>query len=253
MKKRTTNIFKTALKVWGRLILAGVMCAVLFISMSVLGSGLLANEVGYQIVEITGTEEAPQTKLIKEHYYAVGEEPVKDLELPENQQILKIREMTPAVRNTLDVITLLFMLFLLCVFPYNLLWELGCKDDNRVRYRNMQPDLLRGLKVGLLAVIPSALLYVGLILSKLSVLPEVYVALYRVLNIPFLPLINWLLPTTVKIADAAFWRVLVVGVTLLLVPVVCWGAYRLGYAQFSVREHMTYKLPKKEKNQHGEI
>ncbi|MBQ1950497.1 MAG: hypothetical protein II363_02745 [Clostridia bacterium] len=251
MKKRTKNTLKLSLKVWGRLLMSGIMCAVLSLSMSVLGNGLLAKDVGYRIIQVTQIGENSEATILKEHRYTQNEKPVEGMELPEGQYFQAISEMTPAVKTLMDVLTQLGMLFLLGVFPYNLLWEVGNKDENKVRYRNRRPEPWRGLKIGLLSMIPTALLYVALWLSKGGVLPAGYLAVYRVLNTPYLPYINWFIPVGVSISEIAFWRLFAVAGLVVFVPAVCVIGYRLGFCQFSIKEHLTYQSPEKEEQ--GEV
>lgn len=251
MKKRTKNTLKIALKVWGRLLISGIMCAVVSLSMSVLGSGLLARDVGYRIIQITQVGEESEATVLTEHRYAPGEQVVEEMELPEGQYFQPISEMTPAVKTIVDVITLLAMLFLLGVFPYNLLWEVGNKDENKVRYRNRRPEPWRGLKVGLLAMIPTAVLYIALWLGRFGVLPAGYLAVFRIANMPYLPYINWFVPVDVALPEVAVWRLLAVAGLFLFVPAVCLFAYRLGFCQFSIKEHLTYQSPDAEES--GEV
>ncbi len=238
---------RLALGVWGRVILAMFMCVILFMSLSILVNGLLSTEIGYYIVTVD--EDGNSTKG-EEIYYAPGEAPVteEDLKLAEGQQIQRITELGEGIKNVTDTIILFFMLSLLAVFPYNILWELGSKDENLVRYKHEKEDLWRGLKIGLLATIPSAVLYLGLVASKFSLLPDAYLAIYRILNIPFLPYIGWVLGTDVFTAGAMnFWQFIGVFATLLFIPAVSCLGYRLGYAQFSIKEHITYTNSDKKK------
>ena len=248
MKEVQNNNLRIALSLWGRLILAGVMCCILFMSLSMLGNALLGENVGYQIVEVTSSGEDAGTKVVKEYRYAEGEKPItaEDLTLEENQNFISIREISTGKSRGLDIVSQLFMLVLHVIFPYGLLWDLGAKDENRVRYQNQKEDMMRGLKIGLLASVPAMLVYVLLVLSRLSVLPAGISAAYRLLNISFIPFINWLFPVGMAFMELPIWRVLLVGVTLIPVLFVSWGAYYLGYKQFSIQEHLTYKHLKKD-------
>ena len=141
----------------------------------------------------------------------------------------------------LDVLTTLMMLFLMGVFPYNLLWELGGKDDTKVRYKGKPPDPLRGLRIGILATIPSALLYIGAWIVKMTGKGTLYLAIYRITQIPYLPYINAVLGNNTEPGKLPVGGLLACALTLVFVPVVCAISYRLGFRKFSIKEHLTYK------------
>jgi len=236
---RKSNV-RIALNVWGRIVLAMFMCAILFMSLSILANGLLSKEIGYYIVTV---DEDGNSSVGEEVYYAPGDSPVteEDLDLAEGQSIQRIKEMDDGMQRATDIFSLVLMLSLLAIFPYSILWELGSKDENLVQYKHEKEDLWRGLKIGLLATIPSAVLYLGLIIDKFASFPNVYLVIYRVLNIPFLPYLNWLLGVDVYSTDMmTIWHFAGVFATLLFIPIVSCIGYRLGYAQFSIKEHMTY-------------
>lgn len=250
---KTVTTFGVALKLWLRLLLAGVMCFIVYVSMIMLGNAFFSTEVGYQIVEVTGTGEKAETTVIGEYRYKENELPSdhKKPELAENQRILTLREMTPQGTTVLHVITQIGLLFLVGTFAYGALWELGDKDDNRVRYNGITYDKWRGLKVGLLTTVPAAVVYAVLLLCRFSILPESIAAFYRFLNTPYLPYINWLFPATQELSEIPVKNILLISLTLLPIPLVSCGAYLLGYNHFSAAEHITYKSAKKQQN--GEI
>lgn len=238
MKNTTKHTLKTALKVWGRIVVATVMCAVLYLSMSVLGNGLFGRTVGYRIAQ---TDEAGTTKLVEEHYFAAGETEDSIPEAGEGQTVMNITEVPRGLKVLLDVLTSLMMLFLMGVFPYNLLWELGGKDDTKVRYKGKTPDPLRGLRIGALATIPAALLYAGAWGVKITGTGTLYLAIYRITQIPYLPYINAVLGNATEPSELPLGGLAACVLTLIYIPVVCAISYRLGFRKFSIKEHLTYK------------
>lgn len=238
MKKRTKRNLKMALKVWGRMVISGIMCAVISVSFSVLANGLLSQEVGYRIAQL---DENGQGTILEEVYYKDGQQPIEndDIKLEKDQYLERINEMSPGVSAAVNAVVLVCSLFLLGVFPYNLLWEMGSKDENRVRYGRSRLDKLRGLKIGALANIPSLLLYVFLLVARFGSLSNGILSVYRVLNMPFLSYINWIIGT--DLSAIVVWQLLALLVPMLFVPAVCYIAYLLGFRQFSLKEHLTYE------------
>lgn len=251
MKKRTKKSLSVGGKVFVRLLLAIVMCAILYISLSVISTGLLSDNVGYRVYEQAENEEV---EMIEEHYYTAEEEVLTadDLELKENQLFTAIRVVPEKTEKTVDVIAQILMLFLLSVFPYNVLWQFGSRDDVNVRYRGQKEDRLRGFKIGLVGIAPFALLWLLLFLSKFGLFPAGFIQIYRLFAFPFLPYVNWLFAGATEIAAIEVWRLLLLIPTLLVVPIVCAVAYRLGGSQFSLMEFITF-AKKETKEQEDEI
>lgn len=243
MKENTAKTLRMSLSTFGRILLAMLMCGFLYMSMSVIGVGLFGREVGYRIVEAT---ESGQAELVEEHFYKPGEMPPEDKELKDNQRMDKITEIPHGTSVGLDVVTQILMVLLLGVFPYSSMWELGDKDNTAVRYRGKTPEILRGLKIGLLATCPFAVLYVLLVLAKFGVLPDAFLAVYRLSHVPFMPYINLVLGRGAMAAvEISFGQLIALLPTLLVVPVSAWLGYFLGYKQISVKEHLTYAKTKK--------
>ena len=107
---------------------------------------------------------------------------------------------------------------------------------------------LRGLKVGLMAAIPSAIGYIVLVLSKLGVCFPKYIFLYRFANVPFMPIINSMVSTEIQNTAQVPWpAILAMLMVVAFVPLVCHFAYFLGYKQISLSEKFIYINPNKKK------
>ena len=89
-----------------------------------------------------------------------------------------------------DVLSQVLMLLILAAFPYGILWGQGDRDRNSVQFGHMQEDKRRGLKVGLLAAIPSVAVYLFLLLSRLGLFWDKYIQLFQILNASFAPAVN---------------------------------------------------------------
>lgn len=239
MKKRTKKTLSIAVKVFIRLLLASVLCAILYVSMNVISTAFFSNIVGYQIFE---QNENGEVNMVVEHYYQSGDpiQTADTIELADNQMFSAIRVVPPGAQKTMNVISQVLMLIVLGVFPYHILWEFGNRDDTNVRYRGQRPDPLRGAKIGLLAISPFAVSLVVLLLSKYIVPLGNYLAIYRVTAFPYLPYVNWLLGDAASAAAVSIWRLLLLIPTLFFVPLVCSVAYRMGGRQFSIAEFITF-------------
>lgn len=249
MKKRTVKNLKTAAGLWLRLLGISVMCLILTMSLSAVTEGMLAREVGYEIQQLTDENEWE----IKEQVYYKDGDPIVDgsqLELKENERFQVLRETSNGLRNAMDIITLLLCLALLGLFPYNQLWQLGNKDENRVRYQHSKADPLRGLKIGLLTMVPAMLLYVGLIVAQFTKYSKVFLVIYRFLNVPFWSYFGWVLGMDITAVEAlSVGQHIALFLPVLFVPAICYVAYTLGFKQFSIGERMTYKKQPEEEQE----
>ena len=247
MNKRTKRTLGVSGKVLLRLVLATVLCAILYLSMMFIATGMFSDVTGYQIHEET---EKGDIVLVEEHIYKAGEKHLSQLDVEDNQVLTEMRAVPVKTLNVFHVLAQIMMLIVLAIFPYHIMWEFGNRDDTKVRYKGQRIDLWRGYRVGAFAMVPYAVLWVLLWLAKLNVLPSGYSQIYRLINMPFMPYINWLTYNG-DLQRTAVWQILLLLPTLLYIPLICGVAYRLGHSQYSLREHLVFS--KKEKQEDTEI
>ena len=236
MKKRTKKTLAVSGKVFLRVILATVLCAILYFSMLTIATGLFSDVVGYQIFEV---KENDDTELIEEHYYEPGEKPINEADIDDNQTIIALREVAPDTLAVFQVISQIMMLIILAIFPYHILWEFGNRDDTRVRYKGQRPDPIRGYRIGFFASVPYLILWVLLLLTKYGIMPTGYTQVYRLATFAFWPFVNWL-TSNGNLQETALWQLLLLLLTVVYLPVVCGISYQMGHQQFSIREHLVF-------------
>lgn len=241
MNKRAKKTLNVAVKLFSRLLLATVLCAILYVSMNVITTAFFSDVEGYQVYE--QNEDGEVSQIGENYYYKDGEEPVTadDLNLKDNQVMTSIRVVPEGTQTTMNWITQILLLVLFGIFPYHILWAFGNRDDTNTRYRGQRPDSWRGVKIGFLAIVPFALVWLCLAISKFGILPEAMVQAYRITAFPFYPYVNWLLGSAVSTVDIAWWRILLLLPTFLFIPIISGISYRLGGNQFSLSEFITFK------------
>lgn len=244
MKKSTKNSIKYACKLWGRIVFATLMCAVLYFSMHMLASALFAQEVGYTVFE---TDDNGETVTVDTHYYTADEDPSDAVTLLEGQTKQPIKTLTGGGAIAFNVFVQILMLAVLAVFPYDRMWQLGARDENMVQCGRKKADHMRGFKIGLMASTPSALPFVLLLLAKFSIIPGWYMTIYRACNMPYLPFINAFFTVDLTVLDAPWFAFVAAAITIFFVPAICALGYWLGRIGFSLRDHVVYKQ-KKENN-----
>lgn len=240
MKKRTKKTLTVSGKVLLRLVLATVLCAIMYLSMMFIATGMFSNVIGYQIHEEL---ESGEIVLVKEHHYTEGEEHLTKADVEDNQVLTALREVPPKTLTVFNVLAQIMMLIVFAIFPYHILWEFGNRDDTKVRYKGQRPDPWRGFRVGGLAIIPYVVLWVLLLLVKFGMMPDSYAEIYRWVNIPFMPFINWV-TFNGDLQNTAVWQLVLLLPMLLYVPIVCGISYRMGHNQFSIREHLVFAKKK---------
>ena len=249
MKKRTKKTLSVATKVFTRLLLATVLCAILYISMNVISTAFFSDVVGYQIFE---QDENQEVSMAVEYYYQPGDviQTADTMDLADNQMFSAIRVVSDTTKRVMDVVSQILMLIVLGVFPYHILWEFGNRDDTNVRYRGQRPDPWRGVKIGLLSMMPFALSWALLMVSKFVSVLSGYLAIFRITAFAYMPYINLILGNADSAVEVDTWRLLLLLPIFLVVPVICAVAYRMGGQQFSLAEFFTF-VRKKDDAQEG--
>lgn len=239
MKKRAKKTLSVATKVFTRLLLATILCAILYISMNVISTAFFSDVVGYQIFEQNDNQEV---SMVVEHYYQPGDviQTAETMDLAENQMFSAIRVVADTTKRVMDIVSQVLMLIVLGVFPYHILWEFGNRDDTNVRYRGQRPDPWRGVKIGLLAMVPFALSWLLLVVSKYIAVLGGYLPVFRITAFAYMPYINLVLGNVTSAVDAGIGQLLLLLPIFLVVPAICAIAYRMGGQQFSLAEFFTF-------------
>ncbi len=134
-----------------------------------------------------------------------------------------------------QILTLMLLIGML----YPTLWDKGYKDRNMVLTGNRQADILKGLKIGLVAIIPSVLS-----IPVFALIKSFSAALYKLLNPSYYYLFDILTRGTNKFCEIAVWKFIVMAIIFLLVPAISFLGYYLGFKDFSIGEKLTYKKTK---------
>lgn len=152
----------------------------------------------------------------------------------------------PSLLTGANVVALLFQLMLFFTLIYANIWKIGNQDLNAVKFKRKEEDKLRGLKIGLIAAIPSALSYVLLLVEKAVGFWSGYTALYRLGHLSLYPLITWAFGTNVSntVAGVGWGGIALAAVPVVIMPLVAAVSYRIGYADILLGEKIVYKKKK---------
>ena len=148
-----------------------------------------------------------------------------------------------------NLIAQAFDLGIILMLPYLVIWKTGDVDRNKFNYGHIKRDNWKGFKIGLIAAAPWMVCAVLLLLARAGAISEGYLPIYRLINAPFLPLCQALLPATLTLAEQNVFSVLAVALTSLVPPVVLGLGYRLGFARVSASEQVIYGgVPQKKRS-----
>ena len=126
--------FKLALGVFWRTAVAAFLCLFLYMSVTVLVTGMTTQTIGYRVVEKT---EDSSAVIVKEINSVPSDEELKKMQedLEENQVLQPISSEIPTgAAVAMDVVSQTLMLLLFIAFPYAVLWSKGDRDKNCLLY-----------------------------------------------------------------------------------------------------------------------
>ncbi|MBQ2781199.1 MAG: hypothetical protein IJF42_06545 [Clostridia bacterium] len=299
MGKKAINVkkrmWKRAGKIFGKMILAGVLGAFVYFSLTMIFTSMGTSIIGEQVYEQVTENGSTSWVLIETKYYsgtttgaattatsgttaATGSTTGTDATgstdstastgattgasvtgsttasttttttTPIMRQPI-YSEMSGGLTIIYNVVTTACMLLLLVCMCYSDMWTLGDKDNNNVNLGRMAEDKLYGLKVGLLASVPSFITFVLLVISKCGGLTDKFIVWYRLLNMPSIMPLMLITDSANETSAISAWLLIPIFALLLIVPAFCALGYFLGYKEYSLSEHFLYVgKGKKKKN-----
>lgn len=240
------NIFKSGFKVFGKIILANILSIITVISISFLSSVLFTKDIGYYAYGTTS--DSSETTLLYEHNYDDGED-TKKAEYESDgytiSQVTKRSRMTKGGNAAFLILCALFTLPLGGMLCYTYVWKEGNKDLNLIRYNRIKENKYKGVYIGLVATTPYLILILVLAIGKWAFAKAFPVVLYQYINSVFYAPINVICGKSSTFGDLAIWKILLLILVQLIVPVFTGVAYYIGYKDILISEKFIYKKEKK--------
>lgn len=234
--------YKLGISFFARLVLISIMCFIVSISFGVIASIVATDDIGYIAygVKENGTE---QEKLYT-YYYDEGE----DLKLNEYESQgykiskINIRSEVSKTGNTVFlIITQVFCTGIVFLTFYSKLWNIGAKDSNAVNFEHSKKDIFRGFKIGAVAVSPYALLLLVLGITSRNLSANFTTAIYRFFNSFNYSFVQLICGRAETFNQLNFFDFALLFLILLIVPLICFVAYYLGYKRIFVSEKIVYE------------
>lgn len=236
-----SEIIKKGASLFGRIVVINIMCFFVVISMSVLCTAAFTQNIGYTAYGVKEDNEEP--KELYKYYNSEGE----DLKKAEYEALgykittQKIRSQMSDTGNAVFLwVSQLFCISILIAFIYPSLWHLGTKDSNLVHFKHKKEDVLKGLKIGGVAVIPPVLLWIAMVALSGSVFKNFPVVGYKFLNSSYYSIIQAISGKAVYVSELSVVQFILLFLVLMIVPAVSTAAYLLGYKNISLSERLIY-------------
>ncbi len=142
----------------------------------------------------------------------------------------------------MNLVALAVQATLFGIIIYNKMWMLGGKNGNAAQFGHIKGDPLRGLKISLLAAIPSAISFLALIADKLFGFWKGMTTAYRICHTALYPIVVWSLGSQITrtTADVSWVGIVCAGIPILFMPAVATVAYYLGYRRIVLREKILF-------------
>lgn len=235
------ELLKRSFKLYGLMIVASFMCFILVMSFNVIGTVFFTNEIGYTMY---GSEkEGEELKELYVHYYEDGDDEKKQEYVDKGYKLSEIVIRSQIDKKTgmiYDIITQVFLIFMAGVFVYNNLWNLGNKDKKAVKH-GQKEDLLKGLKVGGIVMLPSVVLLTVLTVGKATFAKDISIALFAFLNTHLYEAIILISDGGGLFSTLAVWQIVCYYALFLILPAIATVAYILGYKDVIVSEKIVFK------------
>lgn len=151
-------------------------------------------------------------------------------------------KLSTAASLVTNLAALVIQGFLFCVIVYSESWRRGDKDGTQAMFGGKAGSAHFGLKVALVASIPSWISYFVLIAEKLFGFWDAYAMLYRAGQLSLYPIIAWTMGSVLNVpaADIPWSGILLSAVPTVIFLAVAWLGYFLGYKQIAVGQRIMY-------------
>lgn len=231
------DLFKESAKLFGRTILISLLCFFVVVSVMVVSVGFFAEPAGYYV---TGTKDGV-TENLYTHYDADGKDTKYEAYEKQGYTLEKtdIKLVPEDKEKGCYVLAQILCIGILVIFIYPRLWERGYKDRNLAQTGNIVGDPLKGLKVGLISIIP----WVALLLA-LSRIKGFAVSLLMFLSPIFYPIFSLMTKGSIYLSQVGVLTFVGMAALWLLIPAASATGYALGFKDFSIAEKLTYKKGK---------
>ena len=153
-------------------------------------------------------------------------------------------KLSESTMNTISWFSQILSLVVWCAFIYAVTWNVGNADADKNELGSAPLDKLRGLKAGLLAVIPHAVTYLLLVFAKLTNLLPWAVSLFKIFNYNCFAFNDMII--TNGLNSISISELICLVFVLVPLPVFAAFGYAMGVHHTLLKEKIVYKNEKEE-------
>lgn len=226
-----------------RTILATFLSLIIFMSITFVVTGVNYKALGYEVLY---SEDGENFETVYTYMYT-GEEPENwvDEKLQEYidkdgyyQQTIP-NQLSKSVMNAVSWISQILALVVWGALIYIVNWNVGNADADKHELGDAPLDKLRGLKAGLLAVIPFAATYLVLVIAKLIGSPHWAVSLFKIFNYNCFAFNDIII--TNGLGSISVIELICLVLVLVPLPVFAAFGYAMGVRHTVIKEKIVYK------------
>ncbi len=129
-------------------------------------------------------------------------------------------------------------LFLNGSMVYFFMWRQGDKEANYIQFNRIEKEPLKGLKVGLLAMIPYLFMDILLALSVFEAISFNFLRVFRILNAPLYGFMKLVHP---GIDGLSLGNFIILALMPLVYVIFSTLGYELGVRHISIKDRLVYK------------
>ncbi|MBR6510322.1 MAG: hypothetical protein IKT38_06930 [Clostridia bacterium] len=239
------EILKYSGKTLIKLVLVNIMCIVLAVSLAFVSTDLFGKQIGYTAI---CTSEDGKTTENYVHNFKDGEDLLKAEYEAKGFTVKEsyIKRLQPAADTAVLLTIQLLCLILTASLLYPEIWHFGFKNLNAVSFKREKEDKLKGLKIGLFAIIPAVIALLFIFITKDNILKGFPIAYYRLANAFSYGFSGLICGDLIYANELNILQYLGMLSLQAIIPIITTFAYLLGYKNISISEKLIYKKNKQE-------
>lgn len=239
---------KSGAMLFAKIAVTVLMSFFITMSVSLLCNAAFTKPIGYIVSGVK--EGSDNSEELYTHYYSDGED-TKAEEYNKQGYTLSKQTLRSHLSGTGDkvfaAVSQTISIVILLAFVYSQLWNQGSKDLARVKINTTVPDKLKGLKIGLIASVPSFCAWLWLLLCGIGINPSFKISSYKLMSYHYYIFDTAAAGSAAVAGDLKPLQYFYLFLPLLIVPLFAQISYTVGYKNISISEKLTYKKIKSDK------
>lgn len=235
-------------KLFFKLLLVSVFCIFAVLGISVLCNNFFVDKIGYTAYGVKN--EGGNTVKLYEYKYSDGEDTLKKEYEDKGYTVTTManNKLTKTGYAIFSVAVSAINIAVIFGFAYPKIKQIGLSDQNLYSCGRKKKDILKGLKIGLMANVPNFIFLLLIFVLKNSAIKDFNMTFYKwsvcYLYAPLDIVLGTGKVTAANVSGAQFFVLLLIQ---LIIPLICTLAYISGFKNFSLSEKLVYGNKKGDK------